>query len=315
MLINNNLFAKMTKKKSVEEIYQKKSQIEHIKDIPDTYIGSIEKTETECFIYKDKKIIKKSIEYIPGLYKIYDEIIVNAIDHHTRLKYDDDVKDKVNIIKVNIDQEKNEISVYNNGEGIQVVIHKEQKIYIPEMIFGNLLTSANYSKDEKKITGGKNGFGSKLTNIFSTVFEVETVDTSRKLKYIQTFKNNMSDRSEPIITKFRGKPYTKITFKPDLKIFDISKISDDMIDLMKKRVIDITTCVSNDVNVYLNDKKLSCKSLEKYLTYYFDEKIEYIYSNPNERWEVVIAIHPEAKYEQVSFVNGINTIKGGKGTW
>ena len=297
--------------KSVEQIYQKKSPIEHIKDLPDTYIGSIEITESNCWVYDNDKIINKQIKYIPGLYKIYDEIIVNVIDHHTRLKHDDNEKHKLNIIKVNIDQSNNLISVYNNGEGIPVVIHKEHNIYIPEMIFGNLLTSANYDKNEKKITGGKNGYGSKLTNIFSKMFEIETVDSKNKLKYKQTFMDNMDKKSKPIITKFSGKPYTKITFKPDLSIFGIDKLSDDIISLMKKRVIDITACVSNKVNVYLNDVKLNCSSLEKYLNYYFDDKVEYIYSN-SERWEVIIAVNQDAKYDHVSFVNGINTVNGGK---
>ena len=78
--------------KSVEQIYQKKSPIEHIKDLPDTYIGSIEITESNCWVYDNDKIINKQIKYIPGLYKIYDEIIVNVIDHHTRLKHDDNEK-------------------------------------------------------------------------------------------------------------------------------------------------------------------------------------------------------------------------------
>ena len=303
----------MSKTKTIEEIYQKMTPIEHIKELPDTYIGSIEKTDCDCWIYdeKTKKIVNKKIEYIPGLYKIYDEIIVNAIDHFTRLYFDDNEKNKLNVIKVNINKEKNEISVYNNGEGIPVVIHKDYDIYIPEMIFSNLLTSANYDKTEKKITGGKNGYGSKLTNIFSTEFTIETVDSKNKLKYKQVFKNNMDIKLDPVITKCSTKPYTKITFKPDLKTFGITELTDDIISLMKKRVIDITACVANKVNVYLNDIKINCKTLEKYVNFYFTDKIEYVYSS-DERWEVVIAVHPEARFEQVSFVNGINTVNGGK---
>ena len=83
---------------------------------------------------------------------------------------------KVSYIKVNVNREKGEISIENDGEGIDVVLHPTEKIYVPEMIFGNLLTSGNYNKEEEKITGGKNGFGAKLTNIFSTYFEIETID-------------------------------------------------------------------------------------------------------------------------------------------
>ena len=301
--------------KTIEQTYVKKSPIEHIKDLPDTYIGSIEKAETYVWTMDDNEtsISYKPIQYIAGLYKIYDEIIVNAIDQYTRLKLDKKSLHKLNVIKVDIDQERNEISIYNNGEGIPVVIHKEQKIYVPEMIFGNLLTSANYDKNEKKITGGKNGYGSKLTNIFSTVFTIETVDSNTKLKYVQTFSDNMSKKSKPVITKCKSKPYTKITFQPDLKIFGLTKLDNDTVSLMKKRVVDITACTGKEVNVYLNGKKLDCKTLDKYVKYYFKDSMEKIYEiSENERWEVVVVVNNDTKFEQVSFVNGINTIKGGK---
>ena len=55
--------------------------------------------------------------------------------------------------------------MYNNGKGIPVEIHSKEKIWIPEMIFGHLLSSSNYDDDEKKLTGGRNGYGAKLTNI------------------------------------------------------------------------------------------------------------------------------------------------------
>lgn len=49
--------------------------------------------------------------------------------------------------------ENNTISVWNNGKGIPVVEHKVEKVYVPALIFGQLLTSSNYDDDEKKVTG------------------------------------------------------------------------------------------------------------------------------------------------------------------
>lgn len=66
------------------------------------------------------------------------------------------------------------IKIWNNGKGIPVVEHKEEKMFVPTMIFGHLLTSSNYDDSEKKVTGGRNGYGAKLCNIFSTKFIVET---------------------------------------------------------------------------------------------------------------------------------------------
>ena len=170
-------------KKTIEEVYKKKNQLEHILDLPDTYIGSIEKTEIETWIYNetDNKMNFRNIYYVPGFYKIFDEILVNALDQEVRLRTAGS-PNPVTAIKVNFDTVNNMISVYNNGEGIPIEIHKEYNIWIPELIFGHLLTSSNYDKNEKKVTGGKNGYGSKLANIFSKKFIIETVDHNTKKK-------------------------------------------------------------------------------------------------------------------------------------
>lgn len=107
------------------------------------------------------------------MFKIFDEILVNAADNHHR-------DNKTNWIEISINKDSGEISVKNNGPGIPVEIHKEEKMYIPEMIFGELLTGSNFDDDEKKVTGGRNGFGAKLTNIYSKSFYVESADSIRK---------------------------------------------------------------------------------------------------------------------------------------
>jgi DNA topoisomerase-2 len=302
------------KNKTVEETFVKKTQLEHIIDIPDTYIGSIEKTDIDTWVFDESndKIIYKNIKYIPGLYKIFDEVLVNAIDQHVRVETDEKVIHKVTTIKVNFDENNKKITVHNNGEGIPIVEHKEHGVWVPELIFGHLLTSSNYDKDEKKITGGKNGYGAKLTNIFSSSFRLETVDAMRKLKYVQLFEKNMTIKHPPEITKSTAKPYTTIEFIPDFDRFGIAMLDTDTLQLMKKRVIDITACTNKNVSVFLNDKKLECKTLEKYVNYYLDGEIEKVYEEVNERWEVVVAVNPDAKFDQVSFVNGISTLKGGK---
>ena len=74
-------------------------------------------------------------------------------------------------IKITIDQEKGEISVWNDGPGIPVRKHQTQtELWVPELIFGNLLTSSNYDDTQKKTVGGRNGYGAKLTNIYSKFF-------------------------------------------------------------------------------------------------------------------------------------------------
>jgi DNA topoisomerase-2 len=300
--------------KTIEETYVKKTQIEHVYDIPDTYIGSIENTELETWIYNESidKMEFRNITYIPGLYKIFDEILVNATDHYVRCEKDPKISNKVTMISVNFYNDDKRISICNNGQGLPVIKHVQYGIYIPQLLFGEMLTSSNYDKNEKKVTGGKNGIGSSVCNIFSTLFKVETVDSDRQLKYTQIFEKNMSIAHPPEITKFTGKPYTKIEFSPDLVRFGIDKIGDDTIALMKKRVIDITACTGKTVTVMLNDKKIESKSLEKYISYYLDDDVERVYEEVNDRWEIVVCVNPDTKFEQISFVNGISTLKGGK---
>lgn len=123
-------------------------------------------------------MIHRPVTYVPGLYKIFDEILVNAADNKQR-------DPKMDSVKVTIDAEQNLISVYNNGDGVPVEIHQEEQVYVPELIFGHLLTSSNYDDSVKKTTGGRNGYGAKLTNIFSTEFVIETADGRRQRKYKQ----------------------------------------------------------------------------------------------------------------------------------
>ena len=111
------------KEKTIEQMYQKKTQLEHILLRPDTYIGSTEPTTQSMFVlHADTgRIINKTITYTPGLYKIFDEILVNAADNKQR----DPNMDRMD---VTIDAEANTISVKNNGKGIPVEMHKEHKV-------------------------------------------------------------------------------------------------------------------------------------------------------------------------------------------
>jgi len=297
---------------TVEEQYTKKSLHQHIYDLPDTQIGSIEGDTINMFVYDDdeNKITKKDKFVVMGLYKIVDEILVNAADNTIR-----DIN--CNEIKVCINKELGEISVENNGSTIPIEIHKDEKIYVPEMIFGTLLTSGNYDQKGKTI-GGKNGVGAKVANIFSKRFDVEIVDTTRNLKYYQRFTENMFKKEEPIITqlpKKSYKSYTKISFIPDYKKFGLEGLTDDMISLVKRRVYDIAGTTNNTVKVYYNDELLNIKSFEDYIKLFYDDddedKLKLVYTKYNERWDVGVVFDPNAGYQHMSFVNRISTFLGG----
>ena len=298
----------------IKDKYVKLDQHEHILQRPGMYIGSVDPDSYSTWVFEKGQMQKRDITIIPGLYKIYDEIIVNAIDHITRLKIAKEKNDEVNLvkkIKIDINQETGEISVWNDGDGIEVVLHPEHNVYIPELIFGNLLTSTNYNAKEEKIIGGQNGIGAKACNIFSTSFKIETVDYARKKCYEQVWSNNMYDKSEPSIKRCTTKPYTCITFTPDYSRFGIKGLNKDIYGLMVKRVYDICALTDNDVSVHFNGEKLDYKNFEKYVNLFIGEGIKTVHEKINDRWEI-IACFNEDGFDQISFVNGIWTIRGGK---
>ena len=295
------------KKVKVEDIYKEKTLHEHIYSMSDTYIGSITADTREMYVfnYSDQKMEKDVIKYIGGFYKIFDEIVVNARDQTIRDK-------NCKTIKLTIDKENGSISVWNDGNGIPVQFHKDSKKYVPEMIFGTLLTSSNY--DQKgKITGGKNGYGAKCTNIYSKEFIVETVDLKLKKKYYQRFFNNMYDKEEPKITDVSKdtKAYTCITYTPDYEKFGMKNLTNDMYKLLLKRAYDLAACTNSKVKVFLNNEELKIRKLDEYIKLFYDSKFKYVFKQVNSRWNVGVVFDKDCGFSQVSFVNGICTLRGG----
>ncbi len=233
----------------------------------------------------------------------------------------------MSLIEVEIDQDAGRISVKNNGKGIPCVVHKDHGIYVAELIFGHLLTSSNYDDTQKKVTGGRNGYGAKLTNIFSTKFVVEAADGKIGKVFNQTYTDNMSNKTEPDVKPYEGSDYTKLTFFPDLKRFGMERMEDDITALMTKRVFDIAGVTPDGVKVVLNGERLKVRSFVNYIDYYLKaapaklkdkdddnetsvERIVKVFERPNPRWEVCVSV-TDGQFQQVSFVNGICTVKGG----
>lgn len=298
-------------KLSVERVYQKKTQLEHILLRPDTYIGSVEPVTQQMWVFdEDIGMNQREITFVPGLYKIFDEILVNAADNKQRDK-------NMSAIKITIDPESNTITIWNNGKGIPVVEHKDEKMYVPALIFGHLLTSSNYDDEEKKVTGGRNGYGAKLCNIFSTKFTVETACKEYRHSFKQTWQNNMTKTADPKIKFFDGEDFTCVTFQPDLSKFKMEKLDKDIVALLTRRAYDIAGSCKG-VKVTLNGKKLPVNSFRSYVDLYVKDKVDetgvalkVVNESVNERWEVCLTMS-EKGFQQISFVNSIATTKGGR---
>lgn len=305
--------------------YQMKTDLEHILHNGEMYIGPVAPIDAHMWVYDDAtgRIVSKNIEYVPGLFKIYDEFAVNARDQILRIIHSALLDKKfVTSIKFTVTED-GTITMENDGNGIDVAKHPENGLWVPEMVFAHLRTSTNYNKNEKKIVGGKNGFGAKLGFIYSLFGSIETVDHIRGLKYTQEFKNNLSEICPPVITKVKTqKPYTKITFKPDYARFGMPNgITSDMCSLFKKRAYDISAVSDHSVKkvqVTYNGEAIPVKNFQQYIDKYIGAKDVAggtglrVYESPDERWEYAVALSPTHEFMAVSFVNGICTSKGGK---
>lgn len=302
------------KGKTVEEQYTMMEQRDHVLARPDMYIGSTRRISEDLWVWDStlNAMVMKPVTYSPGLYKIFDEVLVNAADNYQRdttMKY----------IKVEINQATGTISVHNDGHGIPIEMHKKHKMYVPEMIFGVLLTGSSFDDSEAKVTGGRNGLGAKLANIYSSEFIVEARCEGKQFK--QVFTQNMSSRTTPSITASSGPDFTKITFRPDFKRFDgMTSLDDDIVALLCKRVIDVAGCNSK-LLVYLNGAKVDIRTFKDYVSLYFKAKDEserpdiigpeiIADSTGRKRWEVAFVVS-NTEFQQVSFVNSIWTIRGG----
>ena len=311
----------------IDKKYQKKTDKEHVLDNPDTYIGSIEQISSNMYIYDEvnKKIVEKNIDFIPGLYKLFDEAIVNCRDHAIRMEQviasTSNATNEVNYPVTNISitiADDGIITLTNDGNGIDVSIHSEYGIWIPELIFAHMRTSTNYDKTEKKVVGGKNGFGFKLVLIWSSWGKIETVDAKTGQKYVQEFKTNLNIIEKPTITKCKNKPYTSVSFKPDFKRLGLKEgnFNSDFKALLIRRIFDIAAVTDKSIKVKYNNLKLDpdVKDFESYANLYIGCKSEHprLYEKANERWEYTVCLAPNEEFTQVSFVNGIHTSKGGK---
>ena len=297
----------MTNKSDVEK-YDKKTPREHVLLRPDTYIGDIEITNDNMWIYleNENKIIKKDILYTPGFFKIFDEILVNARDASIN-------DDSCDTIKITYNKEDGYISMYNNGDiGIPIEEHPIHKILAPSMIFGELLTSSNYDDNIERITGGRNGIGATVTNIFSTKFIVDIDDAKRKKRYQQIWTDNMLNTTTPVITKLpaKVKSSVKITFYPDFERFGINDLNNNHYELFYRRAYDIAA-THNKLKIYFNDKKIEINTFKSYIDLYYPASDYNIHYDSTERWNIGVIYNKDNGGNVISFVNGINTYRGG----
>jgi DNA topoisomerase-2 len=263
--------------------WEKLTHREHVLKRPDTYVGSLERDPN-------------GVETVsPALYKIVDEILVNAFDEFMRApKIANDIRIESNVSKIKI----------SNSKSIPVVVHPKEKIYLPELIFGHLLTSSNYDDSKERYTGGRNGYGAKLTNIFSKRFTVSIQDPENGLEYTQTWRDNMSVCEKPKIKKYAKKTgWTHVEFEPD-----VSRLGPFDPEFLKRRATELAAW-GGGIKVKFNDENLT-KTFDEFAREQIDERTPNILNHKQGKWEIIVARSFDG-FQQVSFVNGIATTSGG----
>ena len=289
----------------MSESIQKLTHVEHILKRPDSYVGPVSRVGEPYWIYENDHFERKTVVYSPALLKIFDEILVNAIDRNSLYPKN------VTSLCVSVDKASGEISIENNGPlgGIAVKMHDKEGLWNPELTFGHLLTSTNYDDTQKRVVGGRNGYGAKLTNVYSSKFSVKIKDGENKCIYTQEWSDNMKKCEPPKIKKYSGTTSSVcVTFVPDWKRFGMSSMDDAIYKIFEKRVYDANICTSQNCKVKFQGEPLPKSTFTTYAKMY--TKSDEMCTFTSDRWSVCVAPSDDG-FEHVSFVNGICTTKGG----
>jgi DNA topoisomerase II len=276
----------------IEKTYQKKSPIAHVLMRPGMYIGSTQLQPHDDVWWFDAaagQMRRSQLSFNPGLVKLFDEVLVNAADNKVR----DPAMRRLDVTVLS-DKTGLRVTVENDGRGIPVVLHPTEGIYVPELVLGHLLTGSNFdpvasSTSSRKVTsaaaleaaaqsstaGGRHGYGAKLTNIFSSEFSVETVDSRSGKRYCQTWKGNMSSVSKPDITQVEvgTADFTRVSFCPDLSRFYAGDapyaVDAGTLAIMRRRVIDTAGLLAGSgVRVSFNGQPVQLNSFLDYARLY-----------------------------------------------
>ena len=291
--------------KSIEQKFRKLSEVEHVLLRPGRYIGAIAPHTANEFIPNvksatDVQMVKTPVTYNPGFLKLFDEVISNSADHSKRPE-----GKHLDTIRVDVDQDKGEITIYDNG-GIPVVKHKEYDQWVPEMIF-ELRAGTNFDDSDNATLTGQNGEGAALTCIFSTKFRVETCDA--KNRFLMTFTDNSQGGRNPKVEPAKGdKGYTRITYVPDFEKLGMTCIDGDHMNMLLARVYEVAA-TNTHLKVYFNGTRVMTRSFKDYIEMFVGKEGEYVFDD-GEHFKVGVA-KSEDGFTHTSFVNTSRTKTGG----
>lgn len=252
--------------------YKKYEPPKHVYMKSDTYIGADEKVRRQEWLFdvQNRRMVEAMIDFVPGSERIFIEVLTNASDNVGRSRRAGVDPGIIEIIMNN-----STVCVTNYGLPIPVEIHPTEGVYVPQLIFGELLTSSNYEVDRHE--AGTNGIGAKATNIYSKEFMVIIHDKIRGLKYTQVWNNNMQQRGEPIIEQYQGEiSSVQVIYKMDFERFGYTvPVGDEggypveAYSLFARHGVDISFTAKTTVK--FNGHEFNYQNIRDYARLYFGE--------------------------------------------
>jgi DNA gyrase/topoisomerase IV subunit B len=266
---------------------------------PGMYVGNIYEETSPIYYYLNNKIILGDIQHIPGLIKIFSELVDNSTDEAVRTNFQYATKIKIEYNEIN-----GEVSVEDDGRGLPIELDENNK-WIPELIFTTLHSGSNFNDDDpnKKQTIGMNGVGAALTAIYSKRFNIETANGCKSFK--QLIENHTQIKNKPKIKKSKDN-YTKITYIPNYDYFKLSEEGKKILGLLYyKRIKDLSFCFP-EIQFTFNKEKLNSTKLKNFV-----ESIHNIYEINEIDSNRIALFYSDTEFQQMSFVNSAYTKRGG----
>jgi DNA topoisomerase-2 len=259
---------------------------------------------------------QREMKYNAGVLKTFDEIIVNAVDRQVEVE-------EMREIRVTINRSTGELSVWNDGPGIDPAPHKSGKGLVPEVAFGEFMASTNFDDTtRKRFTGGRFGVGAKATNAWSKRFCVQTCHASTGKHYLQTWYDNMERKDPPNVVKNAPSKsgWTQITWTPDYPRFGMQDgLDDDTYACMTMRVYDLCACTREQIRVTLNGVALPFRSLSQYASLFWGDptsggrprvSVSLRDASTSAKLDFLMSVSTSAHLEARGIVNGVLCSQG-----
>jgi DNA gyrase subunit B len=246
-----------------------------------------------------------------GLHHLVYEVVDNSIDE-ALAGHCDTVE-----VTIHLD---NSITVIDNGRGIPVDYHKQEKKSAAEVVMTKLHAGGKFDSNAYKVSGGLHGVGVSCVNFLSESLRLEIWREGKtyEQEYVRGIPVAKLDQTGK--TRKRG---TKITFKPDAEIFTETVFSfDKLSERLREKAF-----LNKGIRITIKDEREETeRSHEFYYRGGIAEFVKHLNKNKNtlhdkplyfERISDVLSIEVAIQYNDAydekvySFANNINTVDGG----